>query len=210
MDPLPFPCSPYSTQGRAIHQKSYISHHIFSCTRLKWWPKMMGSCNRCWGQPLTDDSILTKCSHGHDGRGEKGLLDGAPALSSLQTGSRRRLTNECMAAGCVSWEIWAVCRCSREPGMIGSCLDSTLSAEATCRLFKATYGWVPWVFAWWHIDAVPPFPIPFHLTWHNDCAFKVQTVNLNLTVVSDGLVALLKEIQSCIDLLALKVPHVWC
>lgn len=65
-----------------------------------------------------------------------------------------------------------------------------LSPATTCRLFKATYGWVPWVFAWWHTDVVASFPIPAHLTWHNDCAFKVQTVSFNSRGVSDGLVAL--------------------
>lgn len=84
--------------------------------------------------------------------------------------------------------------------MIGWGLDS-LSTEKKPQLYnKQVVQGNPWlgaisVFAWWHIDDVPSSHSPSHLTWHNDCVFKVQTVSFNRRVFADGLVVLMNELQ---------------
>lgn len=91
------------------------------------------------------------------------------------------------AARWASWGTWAVWKRRRQEWDdwlrfgIGSVLAACpLSSPATtCRLFKVTYGRVQQAFAWWHIDVLLPFPIPVHLAWHNDCAFKVHDCRLS-------------------------------
>lgn len=143
------------------------------------------------GRPLTDDSVSTKGTTGEVGRAagwcNRGGEEEDWQMSARQLGKTHEKSG--LSAGVadrVGWlaQVWTQLPLRRiflrrpQPQHAGCSRRHTV--ECSERLHGDT------------LMFCLLFRFPFHLTWHNDCAFKVQTVSFHLGGVSDGLSALLK------------------